>query len=201
MTQESHCLAYTLSWKCVETELKETCVPQCSSQHCVQELGHGSKLDYMSIGRWIDKKVVVHTHNGIFSPVQSLSCVQLFVTYGLQHTRLPCPSPSSTVCSDSCPLSWWCHPIISSCHPFLLLPAIFPRIRVFSNELALPIWWPKYWSFSISPSNEYSRLISFRIDWFYLLSVQESSQTPQFKSTNSSMLSLLYGPTLTSVHD
>ena len=55
------------------------------------------------------------------------------------------------------------------CHPLLFLPSIFPRIRVFSSELALPIRWPKYWSFSIYPSNEYSRLISFRIDWFDLL--------------------------------
>ena len=60
------------------------------------------------------------------------------------------------------------------CHPFLLLPSIFPRIRVFSNESALHIRWPKYWSFSISPSNEYSGLISFRIDWFDLLAVQET---------------------------
>ena len=60
------------------------------------------------------------------------------------------------------------------CHPFLLLSCIFPSIRVFSNELALPLWWPKYWSFSISPSNEYSVLISFRIDWFDLLAVQGS---------------------------
>ena len=60
------------------------------------------------------------------------------------------------------------------CHPLLLLPSLFPSIRVFSNELALCIWWPKYWSssFSISPSNEYSGLISFRIDWFDLLTVQ-----------------------------
>ena len=58
------------------------------------------------------------------------------------------------------------------CHPFLLLPTIFPSIRVFSSELALCIRWPKYWSFSISPSNEYLGLISFRIDWFYLLAVQ-----------------------------
>ena len=60
------------------------------------------------------------------------------------------------------------------CRPLLLLPSIFPSIRVFSNELALCIWWPKYWSFScsISPFSEYSRLISFRIDWFDLLEVQ-----------------------------
>ena len=84
--------------------------------------------------------------------------------------------PSPRVCSDSCPLSQWCHPSISSCCPLLLLPSIFPRIRVFSNEPALWIRWPKYWSFSfsISPSNEYSGLISFRIDWFDLLAVQGS---------------------------
>ena len=92
------------------------------------------------------------------------------------------------------------------CHPLLLLPSVFPSIRVFSNESALCIRWPKYWSFSfnISPSNEYSGLISFRMDWLDLLAVQgtlESSPTPQFKSINSSALSLLYGPTLTSIHD
>ena len=57
-------------------------------------------------------------------------------------------------------------------HPLLLLPSVFPSIGIFSNELALLIRWPKYWSFSISPSNEYSGLISFRIDWFDLLAVQ-----------------------------
>ena len=91
------------------------------------------------------------------------------------------------------------------CHPLLLLPPVFPNIRVFSNESALCIRWPKYWSFSfsISPSKEYSGLISFRIDLFDLLSVQrtESSPTPQFKSINSLMLSFLYSPTLTSIHD
>ena len=92
------------------------------------------------------------------------------------------------------------------CHPLLLLPPIHPRVRVFSNESALPIRWPKYWSFSfnISPSNEYSGLISFRMDWLDLLAVQgfqESSPMPQFKSINSSALSLPYGPTLTSIHN
>ena len=92
------------------------------------------------------------------------------------------------------------------CCPFLLPPSIFPSIRVFSNESALHIRWPKYWSFSfnISPSNEYSGLISFTIDWLDLLAVQvpqESSPTPQFKSINSLALSFLYSPTLTSIHD
>ena len=90
------------------------------------------------------------------------------------------------------------------CCPVLLLPSIFPSIRVFSQELVLHIRWPKYWSFSIGPSNDYSGLISFRIDWFDLLAVQgslKSSPTSQFKSINSSVLSFLYSPTLISIHD
>ena len=93
------------------------------------------------------------------------------------------------------------------CRPLLLLPSILSSIKVFSNESALPIRWPKYWSFSfsISPSNEYPGLISFRIDWFNLLAVQgtlqESSPTPQLKSISFSTLCLLYGPALTSIHD
>ena len=87
--------------------------------------------------------------------------------------------------------------------PILLLPLIFPSFWVFSRESVLPIRWPKYWSFSfsISPSNEYSGLISFRIDWFDFLAVQESSPTPQFKSINSSALSFLYSATLSSIHN
>ena len=95
--------------------------------------------------------------------------------HGLQHTRKPpCPSPTPGVCSNSCSLSRWCHPVIILCCPLLLLPSIFPRIRVFSKESALCIRWPKYWSFSfsISPSNENSGLISFRMDWLDLLAVQ-----------------------------
>ena len=93
------------------------------------------------------------------------------------------------------------------CPPLLLPPSIFPTIRVFSNKSVLHIRWPKYWSFnvSISPSNEYSGLISFRIDWLDLLAVQGTLKsffpTPQLKSINSSVLSFLYGPTLTSIHD
>ena len=93
------------------------------------------------------------------------------------------------------------------CHPFLLLPSIFLSIRVYSIESVLHIRWPKYWSFSfnISPSNEYSGLISFSMDWLESTcsprDSQESSPTPQFKSINSSVLSFLYSPTLTSIHD
>ena len=94
--------------------------------------------------------------------------------HGLQHVRLPCPSPTPAACSNSCPLSRWCHPTISSCHHLLLPPSIFHSIRIFSNESVLCIRWPKYWNFSvsISPSNEYSGLISFRMDWWDLLAVQ-----------------------------
>ena len=92
------------------------------------------------------------------------------------------------------------------CCPLLLLPSIFLSIRIFSSESVLCFRWPKYWSFSFSiiPSNEYSGLISFRMDWFDLLAVkgfQESSPTPQFKIINSSALSFLYSPTLTSIRD
>ena len=102
------------------------------------------------------------------------SCPALCDPMDCQHTRLPCPSPTPRACSNSCPLNQWYHPTISSCHPLLLLPSIFPSIRVFSNETVLRIRWLKFWSFSlsISPSNEYSELISFRIDWFDLLEVQ-----------------------------
>ena len=92
------------------------------------------------------------------------------------------------------------------CRPLLLPHSIFPSIRVFSNESILHIRWPKYWSFSfsISHSNEYSRLISLRMEWLGLLTVQgtlqESSSTPQFKSINSLALSFPYSPTLTSIH-
>ena len=96
-------------------------------------------------------------------------------SHGQQHTRLPSPSLPPGVCSDSWPLGWWCYlTISSSAAPLMLLPSIFPSIRVFSNELALHIRWPKYWSFSFSirPSSEYSGLISFRIGWLNLLAVQ-----------------------------
>ena len=120
-------------------------------------------------------------------------------------------SPSSTVSqsllkSMSIELVMLFNHLILCC-PLPFMPLVFPSIRVFSNESALCIRWLKCWSFSFSiiPSNEYSRLISFRIDWFDLLVVQgdshESSPAPQFKSINSLALSILYGPTLTSVHD
>ena len=97
--------------------------------------------------RW-DRIVVV---------VQSLSCVHVLRSHGLQHARFLCPLLSPRVCSNSCPLSRQCYlTISSSIVPLLLLPSIFPSTRVFSSESALHIMWPTYWSFSNSPSNEYS---------------------------------------------
>ena len=96
---------------------------------------------------------------------------------------------------------------LTLCHPLLLPPSIFPSVRVCSKESVLRIRLPKYWSFSfsISPSKEYSGLISFRMDWLDLLAVQGTLKSllpiPQFKSINSSVLSFPYSPTLTSIHD
>ena len=142
-----------------------------------------------------------------FSSVQLLSCVRLFVT----PWTAACQASLSITSSQSLLKLMSIESVMPSnhlilCHPLLLLPSIFPSIRVFSNESILCIRWPKYWScsFSISPSNEYSGLISFRMDWLDLLVVhgtQESSPTPQFKSINSSALSFLYSPTLISIPD
>ena len=90
-----------------------------------------------------------------------------------QHARPACPSPTPGVYSNSCPLVMPSNHLIL-CHPLLLPPSIFPSIKVFSNESALCIRWPKYWSFSfnISPSNEHSGLITSRMDWLDLFAVQ-----------------------------
>ena len=142
-----------------------------------------------------------------FSSDQSLSCVQLFATpwtaarqasLSITNSRSLCKLMSIELVMPSN------HLIL--CHPLLLPPSVFPSIRVFSNESTLHIRWPKYWgfSFSISPSNEYSGLISFRMDWLDLLAVQgtqDSSPSPQFESISSLVLSFLYGPILTSIHD
>ena len=99
--------------------------------------------------------------------------------HGLQHARPPCPSPTPRVYSNSCPSD---HLI---CHSLLFLPSIFPSMRVFSNESVLCTRWPKYWSFScsISHSNEYSGLVSFRIDWLDLLAVQGTYKSLLFWTT------------------
>ena len=140
-----------------------------------------------------------------FSSVQSLSCVQLFANpwttahqASLSFTNswsLPKPMPIKSVMPSK-------HLIL--CRP-LLPPSIFPSIRVFSSEPVLHIRLPKYWnfSFSISPSSEYSGLISFRMDWLDLLAVQGTLKSLQHHSSKHQflVLSFPYGPTLTSIHD
>ena len=118
-----------------------------------------------------------HFINSIFRSVQSLSRVQLFVTPRTAAHQPPCPSPTTNYQSlpklISIELAMPTNHLILCC-PLPLLPSIFPSIRVFSNKSALHIRWPKYWSFSfnISPSNEHSGLISFRMDWLDLFEVQ-----------------------------
>ena len=130
--------------------------------------------------------------------------------HGLQQASLPCPSPAPGVYSNSCPSvmpSVMPSNHLILCHPLLLLPSIFPSIRVFSDESVLRTRWPKYWSFSfnISPSNEHPGLIPFRMVWLDLLAVQGTLknllQQLQFKTINSLGLSFLYSPTLTSIPD
>ena len=115
--------------------------------------------------------------------------------HGLQDTRVPCPSPTPRACSNSCPsLSVMPSNHLILCRPLLLLPPIFPSIRVFSSESALRTRWPKYWSLSFSnnSSNEYSGLISFRIDWFDLQSISPHSDT-FFPSMRISRFTLFIG--------
>ena len=137
--------------------------------------------------------------------VQSLSCVQLLAA---PRTEACQASLSFTMSQNLLKFMYIESEMLSNhlifCGPLLLLPLTFPSIRVFSNKLALRIRWPKYWrfSFSVSTSNEQSELISFRIDWFDLLAVQGTVKSLlQHHSLKASALSLLYGPTLTFVHD
>ena len=144
----------------------------------------------------------------MFSSVQLLSHVQLFATQG---TAARLDSLSITNCW-SLPKPMSIESVMPSrhlilCHSLLLLPSIFPSIRVFSNESVLHIRWPKYWSFSfnVSLSNEHPGLISFRMDWLDLLTVQGTLknllQHHSSKAINSLALYFLYSPTLTSIHD
>ena len=126
----------------------------------------------MSIDRWTHKEVVVHIHNGIFSSLQSFSCVLLFATPWTTGHGLPCPSPTPGECLNSCPLSRWGHPIISaSVVPFSSHLQSFPATGSFPmSQFFTPGGQSQF--FSIRPSNEYSGLISFRMDWLDLLAVQ-----------------------------
>ena len=146
-------------------------------------------------------------NNNCISSVQSPSRVQLFGTPWTEahQASLSITNSQSLLKLMSIELVMPSNHLFL-CRPLLLLPSIFPSIRVFSNESALHVRWPKYRSvsFSISPSNEYPGLISFRRDWLDLLVVQRTLKSllqHQFKSINSSVLSFLYSPTLTSIHD
>ena len=139
--------------------------------------------------------------------VQSLSCVRLFATPWTAACQASLPITNSRSLLKGMSIEWVMpsnHLIL--CRPLLLLHSIFPSIRVFSNESVLHIRWPKYWSlsFSISPSNEYSGLISLRMDWLDLLAVQGTLKSLlQHHSSKASILRhcFLYSPTLTSIHD
>ena len=146
--------------------------------------------------------------NWAAAAVQSPSCGRLFVTPWTAARQ----ASLSLTSSRSLPKFKSIESVMPSnhlifCHPLLLLPSIFPSIRVFSNESALRNRWPKNWSFSfsVSPSNEYSKLISFRIDWYDLLAVQRTLKTLlQHHSSKASILrhsAFFYGPTLTSIPD
>ena len=119
-------------------------------------------------------------------------CLTLCDPHGLQHTRPPCPSPTPRAHSNSCPSSRWCHPTISSSViPFSSRLQSFPASGSFLMSQFFASGSPRYWSvsFSISPSNEYSGLISFRIDWFDLLAVQGTLKSlPQYHSSKASIL-------------
>ena len=142
-----------------------------------------------------------------FGSVQLFSRVQLFVTPWTAARQASLSITNSRSLLKLTPIELVMpsnH--LNLCRPLLFLPSIFPSIRVFSNKSALRIRWPKYWSFSfnISPSSEHSGLISFRMGWLDLLAVQgtlKSLLQHQFKSINSSVLSFLYSPTITSIHD
>ena len=111
--------------------------------------------------------------------------------HGRQHARLPCPSPTPGACSNSCPLSRRCHlAISSSVVPFSSRLQSFPALEFFSKESVLRMRWPKNWSFSfsISPSNEYSGLISFRMDWFDLAVQGTLKSLLQHHSSKASIL-------------
>ena len=123
------------------------------------------------------------------SSVQSLSHVQLFATsWTTAHQASLSFAISQSLLKLMCIESVMPSNHFILCHP-LLLPSVFPRVRVFFNESALCFRWPKYWSFSISPSNEYSELISFTMDWFDLLAVQRNLKSLfQYHSSKASVL-------------
>ena len=177
---------------------------RASPQHCIW-----SRNSFYIYGLIIIESIVLLNLQNLGS-VQFSSVAQSCLTLcdSMNHSTPGLPLHHQLPESTQTPVHWVGDAIQPS-HPLsspLLLPSIFPRIRVFPNESALLIRWPKYWSFSfsISPCSEYPGLISFRMDWWTPCNPkdsQESSPTPQFKSINSLVLSFLYSLTLTSIHD
>ena len=157
---------------------------ECSNYHTIVLISHASKFSSVAQSSLI-----------LYSPMNCST-----PGFPVHHQLLESTQTHVHQVGDAIPHLILCHP--------LLLPSIFPSIRVFSNESALGIRWPKYWSFSfnINPSNEHPGLISFRMDWLDLLAVQGTLKSllqhhQKFKSINSSALSFLHSPTLTSIHD
>ena len=161
----------------------------------------------MSINRWMDKEVVLHVYNGIFSSVQFSHSVMsnCLLLHRLQHSRLPSPSPTPRACSNSCPSSQWCHlTISSSVIPFFSCLQSFPESGSFPMSPFFPSGGR---SIGVSPSalvlpmNIQDR---FPLRWTGLISLQSKGLSRVFfstKSINSSALNRLCGPTLTFVHD
>ena len=144
-------------------------------------MGPSSFVHFLKLIWWLEENCFAMLgwflpHNNTIQPSVHFSCSVVSDSlrpHGLQHARPPCPSPTPKVYSNSCPLSRWCHPTISSSVVPFSSCLQSPSIQVFSSESVLQIRWPKYWSFSfnISPFNGYSGLISFRMDWLDLLAV------------------------------
>ena len=195
--------------------LQETGIPNhltclLRNLHAGQEVpvrsGHGTTNRFKT-GKGVSQDCIVWPTywSSMQSSINFCSAAQSCLTlrpHGLPHTRLPYPSPSPGACSNSCPLSQWCHPtILSSVVPSSCFQS-FPASGSFSHESALRIRWPKYWSFSfsISPSNEYSGLISFRISLLFKGHSRVFSNTTVQKH-HFFGAQHFYSITLTSIHD
>ena len=182
--------------------MKSVCLPQLEKSPnstedpvggCVTNFSRRKETQIISLLPFVIFKVLIYY-------LVAKSCPTLPL-HGLQRARLPCASLSPRVNLVSIELVLPSNHLNLCC--LLLLPSIFPSIRVFSSESALRIRWPKDWSFSISPSSEYSVLISFRMDWFDPLAAQGTLRSLQHHSSKASILcrSAFMVPTLTSIHD
>ena len=191
---------------CCFCSVAKSCPTFCDPMDCSKP-GFLSLTTSWSLPRFVAIQSVMPSNCLILSSVQSLSLVQLCNLMDCSNARLPCPSPTPGACSNKCSSSQWCHPTISfsvvlSSLAFSLSQhqGLFQGVSS-SHQVARLLGF----SFNISPSDEYSELISFRMDWLYLLAVQGTLKsllrTPQFKSISSSALNFLWSPTLTSIHD